>query len=250
MPKRFRPSNMKLKRADAHIEEAEKAIKVFVGSNPFAMKRELVAVRGVEQLVFRQIRHIPCELELIAADAIHNLRTALDLLMCDLWRINGATDLAEAKFPFTRKVEDFRSRLIQMTRPLPERDRELISRFHPYRGGNDFLWSLHEMDISDKHREIVAFGRAVPGVDGWFEVRTPSGRGFELARDLPMALEEGEPWLTVEAGSVVRFDLTVTCDLKFRFHEMRAHSVSAALREFKQIVAKIISDFDQAYSSS
>ncbi len=246
----FRGARSKLKRADTHIADAEKLIAVFLASVPFEMKRELVAVKGVEQLALRAVKEVPCDLEPIAADAIHNLRAALDLMMCDLWRLNHATNIANAKFPFTKKAESFQARLIEMTSPLPQRDRDIIAKYKPYRGGDDLLWSLHEMDISDKHREIVAVGGAIPNLDGWLEVRPLTGKNFTMARDLLQACEAGEPWLTFEPGSEVKFDLTISCDVAFKeFHGVSNYSVSAALREFRRLVTSIVSELEQAYAA-
>ncbi len=225
-------------------------INAFMASRPFEMKRELVAIRGEEHLVLKPIKEIPSELELVTADAIHNLGQALDHLMCDLWRANGAHDVArKAYFPFCKSAESFPSRLNQMAQPLSLRDRDILASYKPYPGGNDLLYALHEMDVSDKHRELLAIGRAVHFFDGRLAVYPPNGELFSMRRAFLKAIEDGEPWVTFPAGSKVEYDIQISCDVAFKeIHGVKNHSVAAALREFRSIVQRIIVAFEKIYS--
>jgi hypothetical protein len=120
---------------------------------------------------------VPPPLLCIVGDAVHNLRSALDHLACELVRANRKGPGPQTEFPildgpittakrearFAAKVEGMRQEVIDAIRDV-----------HPYQGGNNTLWRLHRLDAIDKHNvllagigNITAIGGPPPIGDQW-----------------------------------------------------------------------------------
>ncbi len=95
----------------------------------------------------------------IIGDAIHNLRAALDLMASELARRNGASD-KDVYFPFAASADDLdaaiKARCFHKAGPASVK--LLKESIHPYRGGNDTLCAVHDLDIQDKHTGIPLTG--------------------------------------------------------------------------------------------
>ena len=64
------------------------------------------------EVVFRvkDVVQVPPTLSCILGDFVHNLRSALDILVCDLARHNGADITTEHGFPICKDAHAFKSR--------------------------------------------------------------------------------------------------------------------------------------------
>jgi len=110
----------------------------------------------------------PMLYSLVLGDLIHNLRSALDLLINDVVRIRGE-DTKDAEFPFSPTKEKLDAKLLQRNRSvqLGEKLIQLIKWISPCRDGNSELHSMHVLDIIDKHRLIIPIAH-----DVWFQLDT------------------------------------------------------------------------------
>ncbi len=94
-------------------------------------------------------------LSLIAGDAIHNLRSALDFA----WHSTVSRVLPEkvsgnTKFPVRETREAVQGALhgIEVDTKCIPLFECIMSQIQPYKGGqNSVVWTLHNLDISDKH---------------------------------------------------------------------------------------------------
>lgn len=91
-------------------------------------------------------------------DTIHNLRSSLDLLACQLVRKNDNNhDCNHVQFPISESSQKFvkatnRSE-IQLMGP---RVIEILTSLQPYKGGHsNKLWVLYRLNIQDKHRLLI-----------------------------------------------------------------------------------------------
>jgi hypothetical protein len=100
----------------------------------------------------------PEHLGAIIGDIIHNLRSALDLVACDMVRAVEGKDanIDRVYFPFCRSAEDLDTaiRLRQFDR-AGERAVQVLRGLKPYRGGNAALRAIHDLDIQDKHTSLI-----------------------------------------------------------------------------------------------
>src|ERR1700678_207635 len=97
----FQASYLKIRRARVHIKELGEQIDTYLQREPFYL--EIVDAPSFStgrMWVARVTEEVPLDFAAIIGDAIHNLRTALDLLACDLVRANGGTEkeASEARF--------------------------------------------------------------------------------------------------------------------------------------------------------
>jgi hypothetical protein len=131
------------------------------------------------EIIVEREKSPPDELALVLGDAIHNLRATLDLLAADLVRRNGGS-VKGVYFPFAASAsqldEQIHSKKFHRAGMVAMQQ---LRRLAPYRGGNEVLRGLHDLDVMDKHQLII------PAFQGFrivnFLLKGPSG---EMAGDI------------------------------------------------------------------
>jgi hypothetical protein len=104
------------------------------------------------------LEEIRNNLALIIGDCIHNLKTALDFIWAEtLMRTAPGIPTGHLKFPIfetSKYLEDIlRDRKIDTLNPALFR--LMTVEIKAYRTGNGLLWSLHKLDLTDKHRLLL-----------------------------------------------------------------------------------------------
>jgi hypothetical protein len=112
-------------------------------------------------LVYRVKIHTqpPLQWAAVIGDAIHNLRSALDLLVWQLVLANGGTPDTATAYPISKSAATFEKTMVRV-KGLSQEAQNLIRATKPYQGGNEVLWQLHQLDIVDKHHLLVPVGAA------------------------------------------------------------------------------------------
>jgi hypothetical protein len=86
----FEAAKLKIERANKHIQELELSIASYFSENPCALVVEpFPGTLHSHAWIARIRKPVPLFLSAIIGDAVHNLRTSLDLLACDLVRLTG-----------------------------------------------------------------------------------------------------------------------------------------------------------------
>ena len=111
--------------------------------------------RADKAIIFEREKSYPPELALALGDAIHNLRTSLDLLASDLARKNGMSPKG-VYFPFSLDAAGLQQQIEdkKFDRAGPKTV-ELLHKIGPHHEGNKELRGLHDLDIMDKHKLIL-----------------------------------------------------------------------------------------------
>ncbi|MFP5432158.1 MAG: hypothetical protein ACLGIM_03440, partial [Alphaproteobacteria bacterium] len=97
-------------------------------------------------------------LALIVGDAVHNLRTALDHRT---WEIvsphcGGPADLKKVQFPIAKSLEDLDKTFeAKMINKAPQNVIDAFGGIRPYRGGNEEIVLIHDLDVMDKHKLLI-----------------------------------------------------------------------------------------------
>jgi hypothetical protein len=88
---------------------------------------------------------------------IGTFRSALDLLGAALAARNGISPSRDTHFPVFRSLQDMIDPLdgIERKKWLSAAEISIIKSLRPYEGGNDLLWSLHQLDILRKHERLI-----------------------------------------------------------------------------------------------
>jgi hypothetical protein len=173
---------MKFDRGREHVAALVSERATFLAGEPYAIE---TVERDDKRVFFLRVQQDPPEgLATIAGDAIHNLRSSLDLAICELIAHTGGQVTEDTAFPIVKEKSGLHAglkRLKGASPGVPQAVREL----EPYRDGNRALWRLHRLDIVDKHRLLVVVGMAYQAVsfDG----------GDMMARRFPDAFKGAEP---------------------------------------------------------
>jgi hypothetical protein len=142
------------------MQELETSARDYLASAPFTL---LPAEDPNGDLVWRAriSRPVPLEWSAIVGDAVHNLRSALDLLAWQLVEVNGVQPSRDTSFPISQSTAGLYEQTLQRAlRGAPPKAVRLIRCLRPFGGGNIILGQLRALDITDKHRLVLIVGAA------------------------------------------------------------------------------------------
>ncbi len=237
----------KIERADKHIGDLTTAIAAFSERKPHGTAFQIDPNTGEKIIYMRVFEQLPKVFGVIASDAIHNLRTALDHLAWQLVESNGGIPDWRTCFPISKslakheeavdspKVEGF----------SPESIR-ILNSIKPYFGGNGGLWSLSGTDNFDKHRLLLLTTLAVSGV----KISRPKGgigSAFVVANYNPEAFlvdcaELGR--FTVPFDDNDKVDFNITTRVSFVQPEIvKGDAVVPLLNQFRALVSDVVDMF-------
>jgi hypothetical protein len=205
----------------------------------------------------RYVPAVPEEVSLIAGDILHNFRCALDYVFCGMLLAAGITPSTNAKFPIYGRPEIFEKVLPSKTMGLEEEVRNAIRRLRPYKGGNYFLWALHELNNTDKHRLLLTMSLTNPArsltpreeseidpAGQFWSGRTASGFRYTVSKSPAkmVGLREGYELLTVSPSEFYEnmgFFIEVSIN---ELHVGESNSISLLLRLIGNEVEHAIKD--------
>lgn len=213
----------KIERAKKHVRDLDVAIRAFTDRNP---GRECVVSQPQSDTAYtlhcvRLLTPIGSDIPVIAGDAVHNLRSALDHLAWQLVEANGQTPGRHTYFPLCDQAQKYRA-------PETERKiegisapaKQVIEAAQPYQAGYDLLGTLHEMNNWDKHRLLLV--AACRLVNTKVEIR-PTDPGpvptWQIAGPGPLQIfEDGDPIFLVHSPGNMQADqqLDITFTVAFR----------------------------------
>jgi hypothetical protein len=153
-------AELRLEWAERHISFFEREIQAFHARDGYRL------VRGVDLANPNLVRvtdppAIPAQLNLIASDAVHSMRVSLDYLACSLALLNGRP-MTGVYFPIAASAGDFAASAPSKVKKFSAEGRAFVAGLRPYKGGDDFLWAINEINKIDKHRSILVFNEAAP----------------------------------------------------------------------------------------
>jgi hypothetical protein len=152
----FSASRTKLARAGKFIRELEDSLTAYQESKPY--RAQYATEANGQPAVEIEWACIPGHPEAVIGDCVHNLRGALDLMACDLVRaVNGNDN--RVYFPFAHAADELDKAIKEKNFHRAGADAvELLKQYQPYRGGNNLLRGLHDLDIEDKHKALIVTG--------------------------------------------------------------------------------------------
>jgi len=147
---------LKVERAKSHLADFKSGWEAFKNSAPFEDISYDDPATGERVFALRMIRDPPADLPLILGDAVHNLRSALDQMVCAFVRFNGKEVTRYHGFPIRRNKKKFREACIANLKDISPKANRFIRRLKPYKTGNYNLWFLAHLDNMDKHNQLVS----------------------------------------------------------------------------------------------
>lgn len=168
----FDGPRLKIKRADHHIEKLNNVVRDYIQSDFYSLGIEKNPDGG-NVFRFKQIKALPEEIPLLIGDAIHNLRSALDLLACEIVTTAGGAPSRWTHFPIRDSRKEVEDAIKGGEIKIAGSDiiALILDSIQPYKGGNDFLSALHNLDIIDKHRLLIP----IASITGLTEVNAKVG---------------------------------------------------------------------------
>ena len=159
-PTRLAGSKLKIERAKCHIQELEAAIQAFHDTNPYDLIHEIDP--GTGENVWRVVvkERLPSQLSAIIGDAVHNLRCALDYLVCDLVRWNGAEPHQNSGLQISPKAESLKPGTVPKLKGVSPKAERCLLRLKAGKRTNTALFKLNLLDVFDKHSAIVTVAAA------------------------------------------------------------------------------------------
>lgn len=164
-PLKLKGPKLKLARAKRHLKELETELEAFFDPKPYSAVEHFDPKTGEKVLSIKgNGAQIPCEMSAIIGDVAHNLRAALDQLVCELIRDNRKQPRTRSGFPTVTGKKRFEEAAIGKIEGVSPATAKFIRRLKPYKGGSHDLWILHELDAMDKHVEIIPVVACIPHV--------------------------------------------------------------------------------------
>lgn len=229
----FSSPRRKVSRSLNHISEleyllekyfAEKWCDVSFGRNPTSGEYEL----------HTNVNPPPSSASEVIGDAIHNLRSALDLLAVELARTNPRNDhgVNGVRFPFCKEPSDLNEMIkrAKFTRAGPECVDALIA-LKPYPDGNLALRALHDLDIRDKHVSLIVASCQIS--------TPPIGFVMEDDRVTPKGFREGKLELELKGDPIPSVKFVFPANLP-----LGGEPVLPTLHYLVRTVSDIIDRFD------
>lgn len=160
----FRGPKLKVKWANHHITTLKDTLNTFMNTKFYDTSIEKdVEVEGrksdspPDKVRVEVTQDPPWSIPLIIGDAVHNLRSALDLAVCEIAEGFGGKVTRNHYFPIGEARENVVGAVKEgAVHGVPcDFKTFLIDEIQPHRGPNDTLWELHRIDILDKHKMII-----------------------------------------------------------------------------------------------
>lgn len=151
----FAGTELKIVRAKSHIRELENQVVDYIKSKPFKVVVESEDGSTNHLWTLRVKHDIPMIFAAIIGDVVHNLRASLDLLATELV-VHAGQDAKNVYFPFGNDSDGLEQMIKKRHIDKAGEDVvEIVRELAPYTGGNKLLRSLHDLDITDKHKSLV-----------------------------------------------------------------------------------------------
>lgn len=162
----FHGSRLKVERAGKHVQDLQALMETFPAESDFhtVFIDKLNPKYGVMDLVVdirRSGEDFVERAALIIGDAVHNLRSALDIMYCEAVKLQDTGKVTKwTAFPIRDSRDDLLSPLNEAVRKKQisaVTKNFILNNLRPYRteGGNIFLWAVHDLDITDKHQLLI-----------------------------------------------------------------------------------------------
>ncbi len=134
--KPFDGPKLKLARGREHTANLKAKISDYLSRDPWAALLQLNRKTNEHRIAFKGREEIPLHFSAIFGDAVHNFRTALDILANDLVALSGVQP-KKVYFPFGDSASGFEVQMKEKMKQAPPDIQSIVRGFAPYRGGNE-----------------------------------------------------------------------------------------------------------------
>lgn len=161
MPDHFISSYKKIQWAEKHTRDLQSLLAKFTRSDFYTASVKAHPKQGTNFLCFK-IRHFRFPVDdaaLTIGDALHNLRSALDLMYYETVLACNGVPTDWTRFPIFETREKlaigWRKSVLEKKQVSTEVVDLILKAVKPYPTGNPLLWALHALNIRDKHQLLI-----------------------------------------------------------------------------------------------
>ena len=272
----FTGVRIKVERAKHHFRDLEARIERFNQTEPYRTPIYCELDTGDVVSRFEVTEQPPHLWGAIAGDCVHNLRSSLDLLVCEMLRAGGTEVERHHKFPVfkseTSYTNAFKPGPPGEIKGIPKCAVNLIKDAKPHEGPDNPFGMLHKLDIADKHHLLVPvvvahegttssytmadvlgayLGATDSGVTtiNLFEIPSAQSMGFIVPRDA-LPLEDGAVIYRIPAHlrdtPLAQMNMNPELDFKVAFDEVevvKGEPIIPTLRQLVQFVERFVALF-------
>ncbi|MDD9177033.1 hypothetical protein PVK63_19465 [Aliivibrio sp. S2TY2] len=240
----FVGTELKIVRAKSHIRELENQMVDYIKLKPFKVVVESEEGNASHLWTLRVKHDIPMIFSAIIGDVIHNLRASLDLLATELVEHAGE-DAKNVYFPFGNDSDGL-EKMIKKRRidKAGEGVVDIVRELKPYTGGNKLLRSLHDLDITDKHKSLVPVAHYA-GIKN-FQMSGTSGPMLTIQNLHCGPIRDGMVLMSLPPAGNVRIGQTFNPSLKLCLDEEvvdRDEELIETLHKYVKMVEDILQKF-------
>jgi hypothetical protein len=202
-PSRLCLVRVKIERAKKHLSDLERELSRYRGSASTVVGTRLNPKTGEAIAGFHTLPRIPFDAIAASGDIIQNLRSALDHLAYQLVMVGtndaGPKNVRRIQFPIAEDFAAYEARKGLQVEGMRDDAKLAIDGAKPYKGGNDKLWRIHELNNIDKHRCLFTIAQDHLFVADWLpseywyksqELNFVGVFGDDMEKDLQTEMDE------------------------------------------------------------
>jgi hypothetical protein len=210
----------KMIRAHEHIETLGRETMEYLSSIDMTLHVMTAPHLSNPWIVFHATDYIPpMRLTAVLGDAVHNMRAALDNLVCGLAKTKDRScNCQDTAFPYRQNEADWNANAQFDLDGVPKPAKKIIKSLQPWLNPTSPLLLLNKLSNVDKHRHCnlaLAYSR-----DTKFWIHCSDGRILEVAATKPLYLGDVQTFiLPIESALVVpsaRIQSSATLVLTFQ----------------------------------
>lgn len=248
-----RGAELKIERANKHIQELGPIVQTFFEKNPHETFTEVDPLNGNKICKIRAIKVAPpVEIAVITGEILYLLRSALDHLVTQVATKRNVTVIKRTGFPIESTRDKFENVIAR--REIEQRLPDLcavLRDLKPYKGGNDLLWWLHWINGQEKHQMLVPI--AGSRIINKIELTRTTEEAFDIG------LDRGGGWVRLDKDYVVmtlspsgkakgKIDAIFTVSLS-EVNGLQFQPIGQTLTQFSDLVSGIVNIFRQRFFS-
>ncbi len=259
----------KIERAKSQIEDIKIRVNTWIDIGAYDIVSKVNPYDPGEEIWSFIPKPLGFDLPIAIGETLHNIRTPLDQIISAVAEQHcGSAD--GTAFPFGKTEDIFKRALTKQKKLLPADAIDMIIALKPYKGGNDLLWAINELNRGDKHRpSLVPTNRTQAWQIGAMAVekggrvlimgdrRTAylSTKGLDdkpyvpAQKRHPYAVGEMEV-VTCTPGTKFHTDLHPACQVAFgQIEVLKREPVVTVLNDMRALVERILLTFEKRFFS-
>jgi hypothetical protein len=243
--------------AKRHIRHLEGSYNIFKNSDPYTVFTDKDPETGDHLKRVRIHHQPPIEWGCIVSDAIHNLRSSMDVLVYQFLLASKCKPSDTVGFPIWESRDAMKTAGHGEIQRCSEAAMDVIKAAEPYKGGKGPLWLLTRLNNADKHKLLIPVWGALTHIErdvttslGKFLPRTNFGSPrihfIEPAPAFRSPLNDGAELYRVPVDKLDQMDMHPKFVFEIAFGEgeiAKREPLIKTLNDFAHAVDGVIASF-------